>query len=132
MFDSLSKIARGRRAALFLAAPILLAAETGASIAQGPVEAWLETTPAADQIAITAFARGGPLASARYELTSEKAAGSSRSTTRQAGSLKLACCEPVTLSHLSLGIQPGERYTITLKLFDGEALLVEKILLYPQ
>ncbi len=92
----------------------------------------MKRRPQPGKVSVTALARGGPLASARYELKSEKAAGGSRSTTRQSGSLKLACCEPVTLSHLSLGIRPGERYTITLRLFDGEALLVEKILLYPE
>ena len=29
-------------------------------------------------------------------------------------------------------MQPGDRYTITLRLFDGDLLLVEKILAYPE
>ncbi len=132
MSDLMSKIARGLRAALFLAASLLLPACLNVSNAQVLADAWLETSPVADKVSVTAFARGGPLASARYELTSKKNAASGHSTTRQSGLLKLACCEPVTISRLSLGMQPGDRYTITLRLFDGDLLLVEKILAYPE
>lgn len=129
---TMSKIQRGLRAALFLPLSCLLLANAGASIAQSPVEAWLESSPTEGRLKITAFARGGPHASARYELLSEKSGTSGKSTTRQAGAFNLKCCEPVPLSHLSLGLNPGDRYLITLRLLEGDTLLAEKVLSYPQ
>ncbi|HEY5930194.1 MAG TPA: curli-like amyloid fiber formation chaperone CsgH [Burkholderiales bacterium] len=132
MPDAISKIRRGLRAALFFPVAVLLFAQAGVAITQSTVEAWLETTPIEGRLKITAYARGGPHASARYELLSEKSGASGKSSTRQAGAFNLKCCDPVALSNLSLGLKPGDRYVITLRLLEGDTLLAEKILSYPQ
>ena len=132
MPDAMSKIQRGLRAALFFPSSILVFAQAGFALAQAPAEAWLETTPMEGRLKITAYARGGPHASARYELLSEKAGASGKSTSRQSGTFDLKCCDPVALSNLSLGLKPGDRYVITLRLLEGETLLAEKIFSYPQ
>ena len=131
MSGTKSKTARGLRAALFLLALIPPPAGMGLARAQSAPEVWLETASAEGKVEITALVRGGPAAALRYELRSEKTGVAGRSTTRQSGKLTLSCCEPVTLSHLSLGLNAGDRFDITLELFEGDKLLAGKTLSYP-
>ncbi len=117
------------RAGLFLFLGMLA---MGKARSASPVEVWLEAAPADGKVVVQAFARGGPVPQLRYELSSDKTAGSGSSTTRQAGLRKLACCDPVVLSTISLAGGASDRYRITLKVFAGNELLAEKSLAWPE
>ncbi len=67
----------------------------------------------------------------RYKLTSQKSGQSGRSVTRQSGTAKLDGVRPTPLSRLSLSVGPMDRYTITLRLFQGAELVGEKTMTYP-
>jgi hypothetical protein len=67
----------------------------------------------------------------RYELISEKSAGASRSTTRQAGSVLANPGRAAVLSTLNLSLGPGDRYTISFRLYEGNTLVAERVLVYP-
>jgi hypothetical protein len=121
---------RGLRAALFLSLGVVVMSDARSDGVK--VEAWLEAAPADGKVVVQAFARGGPVPQLRYELNSDKTAGTGASTTRQAGMRNLACCEPVVLSKVSLGGNANDRYKVTLKVFAGSDLLAEKTLTWPE
>jgi hypothetical protein len=67
----------------------------------------------------------------RYELISEKFAGASRSTTRQAGNVLANPGRATVLSTLNLSLNPGDRYTVAFRLYEGDTLVAERVLVYP-
>lgn len=68
----------------------------------------------------------------RYELLSEKTAGASRSTTRNAGRVHASPGKATALTTLNLSLNPGDRYTVTFRLYEDDTLIAERVLVYPR
>jgi hypothetical protein len=62
----------------------------------------------------------------RYEVLAQKEGASGKSQSRQAGNLAVRAGVRASASTLALGIAPGDRYTVTVRLFEGRKLLAEK------
>jgi hypothetical protein len=90
----------------------------------GPVQAWVETSTAGGGATFVGRLRSvGPL-SARYELTATRQGPSGRSSTRQAGTVKLPAGGEQRLSELGLApLGPQDRWEVVLKVFQGDALV---------
>jgi len=67
----------------------------------------------------------------RYEMASTKEGASGKSITKQSGHVAVGEVGLATISSLSLRVAAQDRYTITMKLFDGEKLVAQQTLQYP-
>jgi hypothetical protein len=68
----------------------------------------------------------------RYQIVSTKEGAAGRSSTSQSGTVALDAGGSGRLATLALGVQPSDRYTVTVKVFDGAKLVAEDVLRYPQ
>ena len=68
----------------------------------------------------------------RYEMISTKEGGAGKSSTSQSGRVAVGGSGPAKLSTLSLSVGPQDRYSVTVRVFDGAKLVAEQVLKYPQ
>ena len=92
----------------------------------------LEAVEAAGRLTVSPRLQGPPGAALRYEMSSSKSGAAGRSTTSQGGRVSLDAGGSGALSSLSLGVQPGDRYVVTVKVFDGARLVAEDALQVPR
>ena len=67
-------------------------------------------------------------ATLRYEVTARKLGSAGVTSTRQAGTVRVAPDHAVSLSTLRLSTASGDRYSITATLYDNGAKVAEKTL----
>lgn len=104
---------------------------TAAAGGDSSVRAWIATEPTPQGVRVVPYAQAQEAHRLRYELISTKEGASGRSNSRQAGQVAVDCCEPKALVQLRLSVQPGERYTLTLKVFDNGTLVAEDRIIFP-
>ena len=104
---------------------------TAAMGGESTVRAWIATEPTPQGVRVIPYAQAREPHTLRYELISAKEGVSGHSNSRQAGQVSVDCCEPKALVQLRLSIQPGERYTLILRLFDNGSLVAEDRLIFP-
>ena len=85
-----------------------------------------------DKLTITPIVAADREMKLRYELTSEKFGQAGRSSTSQSSTFVVRANEAKKLATLSLGVQASDRYTITIRLFEGQILRAEAQVLYPE
>lgn len=68
----------------------------------------------------------------RYELKSDREGAAGRSSTSQGGALAVGESGSARLSILTFSVAPEDRYTVTVKVFDGARLVAERRLQVPQ
>ena len=95
------------------------------------VRAWIATEPTPQGVRVIPYAQAKEAHKLRYEFISTKEGASGRSNSRQAGQVAVDCCEPKALVQLRLSVQPGERYILTLKVFDNGTLVAEDRVIFP-
>ncbi len=95
------------------------------------LKAWFDTRQTGDFLAVTAYCRIKKEGKVRYRMETSKQGPSGTSKSVQSGAAVVVPGEPTELSRLSLGICPGDRYTVSLKLFEDGTLVAEEILMYP-
>lgn len=94
-------------------------------------KAWFDARQSGTLLAVTAYCRGEKEGKIRYRMEASKKGPSGTSKSVQSGAAVAVPGEPTELSRLSLGIRPGDRYTIRLKLFEDGTRVAEEILTYP-
>ena len=104
---------------------------TAAAGGESTVVAWIATEPTPQGVRVIPYAQAQEPHKLRYEFISTKEGASGRSDSRQAGQVAVDCCEPKALVHLRLSVQQGERYTLTLKVFDDGKLVAEDRVIFP-
>jgi hypothetical protein len=98
----------------------------------GQHRAWIEQFYDSGSLIILPRVSAGHNAKLRYELSSIKSdSNGNASTSRQSNSVKLTQGQSKTLSRLSLNINPGDRYLLTLKVYEGTQLVAEDVVTYP-
>jgi hypothetical protein len=95
-------------------------------------KAWFDGRQSGSKLAVTAYCRAGKEGKVRYRMETSKQGPSGTSNSVQSGSAAVVPDEPKALSRLSLGLFPGDRYTISLKLFEDGTLVAEEKLAYPE
>lgn len=95
-------------------------------------KAWLDARQSGSTLAVTAYCRAGKEGKVRYRMEASKQGPSGTSNSVQSGAAAVVPHEPTALSRLNLGLSPGDRYTISLKLFEDGTLVAEEILAYPE
>ena len=68
----------------------------------------------------------------RYEMVSSKQGSAGKSSTSQSGGVNVGAGGSATLSTLKLGVNPQDKYVITVRVFDGAKVVAEEVLQYPQ
>jgi hypothetical protein len=109
----------------------LIAGVLGPASAGQEFRAELRVVRSEGQIRITPVVEAERNAELRYELTSEKSGGAGRSRTSQSGVVRVRGGQPATLSTLTLSEGTDDRYTVTLRLYEGGALVLEQVLRHP-
>ncbi len=74
----------------------------------------------------------GPKASLHYELHVHKKGPSGTTTTRQDGTVTIPTSESKSLLRLTLRVAPTDTYSINLQVFQGERLVAQGAIHYPQ
>ncbi|MEX0960854.1 MAG: curli-like amyloid fiber formation chaperone CsgH [Burkholderiales bacterium] len=100
--------------------------------AEPDISLTLETDATGGTLRVSPRIESGRGRALRYELLSEKTAGASRSSTRQAGRVHANPGQATALTTLSLSLNPGDRYTVTFRLYEDDTLIVERVLVYPR
>ncbi|HOI16987.1 MAG TPA: curli-like amyloid fiber formation chaperone CsgH [Geobacteraceae bacterium] len=95
------------------------------------LNAWFDTRQTGDFLVVTAYCRIEKEGKVRYRMETSKQGPSGTSKSVQSGAAVVVPGEPTELSRLSLGIRPGDRYTILLTLFEDGTLVAEEILVHP-
>lgn len=96
------------------------------------VRAWIATEPTPQGVRVKPYVQAtGGMLHLRYELLSTKHGVTGNSNSRQSGPVMVACCDPRLLAQLQLSVQPGEHYTLALRLFDNRSLVAEAQIIYP-
>ena len=99
--------------------------------AQMEYQITFDITPSDRAVEIVPRVMAAQAATIRYELVARKSGGADVAVSRQAGTAKLDGRSSQPLSRLKLSVRPEERYTITLKIFEGSAMVAEKTFTYP-
>ena len=92
----------------------------------------IAAAPEGGMLTVTPFARGPADRVLRYEVRAEQHSRAGKSTSVQAGTVRLAPRGETALSRLSFALSPGLRYEIIVRLFEGDAPVGESRLAYPQ
>ena len=115
-------------------APLLLLLASllaGAALAQGPYQLYLDPKVEKGELTLTPILQGPPQAEVRYEMVSTKVAGAGRSSTSQTSTVVLNSSGAASLATLRLGLARGDRYVITVTVFDGAMPVAEGTVRYP-
>ena len=111
---------------LFLAASAnLMAGESGYRL-------WLDTSVSGGKLIVVPHIAAPAPAALYYEIVSAKDGQSGRSSTRQSGPVDVGAQGSQTFARLSLSVGPQDRYTISVRVFEGARLVAEQSLNYPQ
>ena len=112
-----------------LAALLVMA---GTATRAADLEAWIDTD-AKDGIlqAVPKIRVANPV-TIRFELSAKKTGGAGTSSTRQAGTRAVACCDPVSLSTLRLSAGPADTYTLSLIVYVGNDVAAQVEVRYPE
>jgi curli production protein len=93
---------------------------------------WLDTSSSGRMLTIIPHIAAPAGAALRYEIVSTKQGKSGRSSTKQSGGVAVDGAGSGTFAKLSLGVDPEDRYTIAVRVFDGANVVAEQTLNYPQ
>ena len=105
-----------------------LAAAAGAQTPPQPsaISAWIAEEPAQEGFVFVAYVRAKNGFTGRYELVSERAGPSGRSSVRQAGAIVAAPGETVRLTQVGLGSdRVGHQHDVTLRVLAGQTVLAQ-------
>ena len=92
----------------------------------------VESSVLGSQLTVIPHVQAAAGAVLRYEIVSTKQGSAGKSDTRQSGKVAVGEAGSAKLSTLKLGVSPQDRYSISVKVFDGTKLVAEKVLNYPQ
>jgi hypothetical protein len=92
----------------------------------------IAAVPDSGMLVITPLASGPADRVLRYEVRAEQQSPGGKSTSVQAGTVRLAPRGETALSRLAFALSPGIRYEIVVRLFEGDAPVGESRLAYPQ
>lgn len=84
------------------------------------------------KLTLTPYVEAPAGARLRYELKSDRQGAAGRSSTSQGGGVAVGASGSAKLSTLSFSVAPQDRYTVTVRVFEGSKLVVEKSLTVPQ
>lgn len=102
-----------------------------AAMAEGTYGLRIDSSVHDGKLTIVPYAAAPAGSRLRYEMVSGKEGGAGKSSTRQSGTVQVGESGSARLAILSLGVNPQDRYTVTVKLFDGRTLVAEDKLEYP-
>lgn len=84
------------------------------------------------KLTLTPYVEAPAGARLRYELKSDREGAAGRSSTSQGGGVAVGESGSAKLSTLSFSVAPQDRYTVTVRVFEGSRLVAEKSLTVPQ
>lgn len=120
-------------ALLCLLVPAAVAVSSGSVVADQPdVSLTLDADATGGSLRVSPRIESERGRALRYELLSEKTAGASRSSTRQAGRVHANPGTATALTTLKLTLNPGDRYTVTFRLYEDDTLIAERVVIYPR
>ncbi len=110
----------------FALASVLLV--TASAISASDLEAWIDMEVQDGVLLATPKVRVQSTQTIRYELSAKRKGTAGTSSTRQAGTQSVACCEPTTLATLRLSVGPADACTVSLivKVDEKEVARVEE------
>ncbi len=110
----------------FALASVLLV--TASAISASDLEAWIDMEVQDGVLLATPKVRVQSTQTIRYELSAKRKGTAGASSTRQAGTQSVACCEPTTLATLRLSVGPADACTVSLivKVDEKEVARVEE------
>lgn len=95
------------------------------------LEAWIDTEMKDGALRATPKVRVQSPRTIRYELSAKKTGNAGSSSTHQAGTLAIACCDPVSLATLRLSIASADTYTLTLIVYVDDQIAARVEVPYP-
>lgn len=84
------------------------------------------------KLTLTPYIEAPAGARLRYEMKSDREGAAGRSSTSQGGGVAVGDSGSAKLSTLSFSVAPQDRYTITVRVFEGSKVVAEKSLSVPQ
>src|SRR4051812_31075192 len=111
---------------------VFLAAAVGAMADEPGYVLRIEASVSGSQLTVVPHIAAPAGARLRYELVSSKQGSAGRSSTSQSGSVNVGADGSAALSTLKLGINPQDKYLITVKVLDGAKVVAEEVLQYPR
>jgi hypothetical protein len=117
-----------QRILLGLMLPTLVSA-AGAGAADHRV--WIETSTDDGRFLAVPQVEASRDALLDYELISAKTGKAGRSSSTQAGSVRVGRGETRSLTRLRLGVGPGDSYTLSLRVYENGELVGEDAVTYP-
>ena len=113
--------------------PVVLASVSASAIAAEPgYQLQLDASVEAGRLLVAPKIAAPAGSRLRYQMISTKEGGAGRSSTSQSGTVAVGAQGSGKLATLALGVAPQDRYTVTVKVFDGARLVAEDVLHYPQ
>lgn len=103
---------------------------TAGAVSDTPV-AWLETTSEQGRLYVNAYVKTSRISKLEYSLISIKSGSSGNATTKQAGSVDVEADKTYPLTKLRLGYNAGDKYTITLSVYENAVLVAQEKFTYP-
>ena len=91
----------------------------------------ISTETEGDRLKVVPYIEASDAAALRYEVISRKEGPSGTASTRQAGSVQVACCAPAAASQLTLRVRREDRYVITVRLYAAGRQVAERTVIYP-
>lgn len=110
-----------RAIALVLAAAAALAARAGAGYSVDPGAALEERT-----LKVAPRVSGPPGARLRYEIEVRRDGPGNSSDNRQSGTVVLDSAGTARLATSAVSVQPGQSFSVNVKIFEGERLAAER------
>lgn len=92
----------------------------------------LEPSFGENQLVLSPRIAARPGETLRYEIVATKVGRSGKSNTSQSGRVVVDASGSALLSTLRLGVVADDRCSIAVKVFDGQKLVAEQTLQYPQ
>lgn len=83
-------------------------------------------------LTLTPYVEAPAGARLRYEMKSDREGAAGRSSTSQGGGVAVGDSGSAKLSTLSFSVGPQDRYTVTVRVFEGSKVVAEKSLSVPQ
>ena len=102
-----------------------------ADAGSGGHRVWIETAVEDGRLLAVPRVQAGHDAHFDYELVSSKLGRAGSSDTRQSGSVRLAQGEDRSLTRLRLSVGTDDKYTLSLRVYEGGKLVGEDSVTYP-
>jgi hypothetical protein len=113
--------------------PVLVLAMSSASVAgESAYRLRIDSSQDGGKLTLTPYVEGPAGARLRYELKSDRQGAAGHSSTSQGGGVAVGNSGSAKLSTLSFSIAPQDRYTVTVRVFEGMKVVAEKSLIVPQ